>query len=438
MSFTRSAAFPTETVTAPYFTLVDQDFSDSSPDYNYLTYTFSITEYDGESGITLPVMTYITVPTEETVKVTWNGIDGTEARTEIFAIGGVYGNATATELEDYVLNSVKIVHDGTWTGIPAYGTTLTENVTVIPGYTVESNLSGLKANLSLYSDFLVNLYIPVEYAEYIKVNGADITANAVTLGEKNFVKATVAKNAKEASSDAVFEITIAEAGYTVTKTVTLSIADYAAQILAGEQFADTDKALMYYMLNYAAEAAKYLGGAADEELEALVAANAKWNVVTVEKTFENAIANIGLDAIFASSGITLGEAPAFTFTPNGKFTGTVTVTYGDGNVRTFTVPADSTAKLTVEGMKIYNFCTNLTVTAVGTVAGMEGEQTIVGTINLDTYAKYHTENAANAESATAAESAEALDLINALYDYVKVAEQYKAGTLTLPEEDPAE
>ena len=375
--------------------------------------------------------------TNDVVKVIWNNLDGTAKRTETFARGGVYGNATNLEVDDYALNAVKLVHNGTWTGIPAAGTVLNENVNVIPGYTVESNVSGLKANLSLYSDFLVNLYIPAAYAEYIKVNGADITANAVTLGEVSFVKTTVAKNAKEASSDAIFEISITEGEYTATKTVKISIADYASQILAGN-FADTDKVLMYYMLNYAAEAAEYLTGEADAELAELLTANEQWNVINVAKNYANAVETTGLDAIFASAGITLGETPAFTFTPNGKFNGTVTVTYGDGNVRTFTVSDNSTAKLVVNGMKIYNFCTNVTVTATGTVEGMEGEQTIVGTINLDTYAKYHTENAIDAESATAEESAEVLELIEALYDYVKVAEAYKAGTLTLPEAAPAE
>jgi hypothetical protein len=66
---------------------------------------------------------------------------------------------------------------------------------------------------------------------------------------------------------------------------------------------------------------------------------------------------------------------------------------------------------------------------------MDDEQTIVGTINFDTYAKYHTDNAANEESLTKDDSLAALELINALYDYVKVAEQYKAGTLTAPAAD---
>ena len=373
--------------------------------------------------------------TTEQVNVNWKNFDGTNARVEKYAKGGYYENATSLDVDEYKLNAVKLVHNGTWTNIPEAGVLLTDNIDVNPGYTVESNLSGLKANLSLYSDFLVNLYIPADLAQYITaVNGEALAEGTVSFGEASFVKAIVAKSAKEASDDATFEIAIKEGEYTASKTVKISIADYAAQILAGDQFADTDKALMYYMLNYAAEAAEYLEGAADEEIAKLLADNVKWNVITVEKTFANAVENVGLDSIFTSSGITLDAAPAFTFTPNGKFTGTVTVTYGDGNVRTYTVSEGSTAKIVVEGMKIYNFGTNLTVTAVGTIAGVEGEQTVTGTINLDTYAKYHTENAENEESATKAESAEALDLINALYDYVKVAEQYKAGTLSIPNE----
>ena len=428
-----SMEFATQTVSVPYFTLVDDNFADSNPDYNYLNYTFSLTEYDGEAGVTLPILVYTTVPTEEVVDVTYTDLATGNVVTDKYAKGG----NVVIEATNYNGNAVIANHKGTWTIGEAVGsalpTNVQESVTLIPEYDVTANISGLKANLSLYSDFLVNLYIPAELAQYVTaVNGKALASDTVSFGEAQFVKAIVAKNAKEATDDATFEIAIKEGEYTAAKTVKISIADYAAAILAGDQYADTDKALMYYMLNYAAEAAKYLEGAEDAEIAKLLADNAEWNVITVEKTFANAIANTGLDSIFASAGITLNAAPAFTFTSNGKFTGTVTVTYGDGNVRTFTVPADSTAKLIVEDMKIYNFATTLTVTATGTVVGMEGEQTIVGTINLDTYAKYHTENAANAESETKAESADALALINALYDYVKVAEQYKAGTLTLP------
>ena len=79
-------------------------------------------------------------------------------------------------------------------------------------------------------------------------------------------------------------------------------------------------------------------------------------------------------------------------------------------------------------MKIYNFGGDINVTATAE----DGTIVAEGKINLDTYAKYHKENAMDANSATQAESERALELINALYDYVKIAEQFKAGTLQFP------
>ena len=145
--------------------------------------------------------------TTDQVHVNWKNFDGTNARVEKYAKGGFYENATSLDVKEHKLNAVKLVHNGTWTNIPAAGALLTENVDVNPGYTVDSNLSGLKANLSLYSDFLVNLYIPAELAQYVTtVNGKALASDTVSFGEAQFVKAIVAKNAKEATDDATFEI----------------------------------------------------------------------------------------------------------------------------------------------------------------------------------------------------------------------------------------
>ena len=71
-----------------------------------------------------------------------------------------------------------------------------------------------------------------------------------------------------------------------------------------------------------------------------------------------------------------------------------------------------------EGMKAYEFAETAAITASGTI----GEEAVVvdaGQFNLATFAAYHSGNA----DASAA-SAEALDLINALYDYVSEAKTY--------------
>ncbi len=414
-------------ISVPYFTLVDQEITSADKDYNDLAFLFSIGAYEGEDGVALPILGYATVPTAEALDVTYVNAKG-EEKVEKYAVGA---NVVITP-EDYTGTVINVAHKGTWTVNEIAGsalpTNIQENVTVVAEYDAVVNISGLKANLSLYSDFVINVYIPADYTQYVTaVNGAALASETVTIGEKQYYKVTASKVAKEASDAAVFEIALAESGYTATKTVNVSITDYASTILAGE-FTDADKILMYNMLSFVGAASKYFEGAEDTVIAGLLTTYAEWNKVSVDKSYANALEDTGLGDAFASAGIVLGDAPAFTLVPNGKFAGTVTVTYGDGNVRTYTVNAGSTEAIKIEGMKIFNFGVNINITAVGTIAGVDGEQTIAGTLNLDTYAKYQTENAE--ESVVA--------VVEALYNYVKVAEQYKAGTLVLPEEAPAE
>ena len=253
----------------------------------------------------------------------------------------------------------------------------------------------------------------------------------------DYVRVVVSKTAKEATDAAVFEIKVVEGEIEATKTVNISITDYATEILAGE-YGYAEKTLMYYMLNYVGEAAEYFEGEADATIAKLLEDNAVWNNQTVDKTYTNAIEE-NLDGYFAAAGVVLEDAPAYTLTfkKDMAFEGTVTVAYGNGYVRNFAVnkAAGEDYKLMVGGMKIYNFGTELTVT----VTPKDGEAT-VGRLNLDAYAKYHTDNAAAepGEDATEEEkqsysnSKKALPLIEALYDYVKISELYKGGNLVNP------
>ena len=394
-------------------------------------YEGTVDATDADVVIELPVLTHKT--TANTVNVTFKGLGENENKTYTYAVGG---NVVAGQVfvPEYLKNATKLVADGNFVEELATNLAADGEYVYTPTYKVEENVTGLKANLSLYSDFVINLYIPANIADFVAtVNGVALTEDVVVINGESYVKVTVSKVAKLASEDAVFEFVIVEDGETVSKTVSISIVDYASTILAGE-FTDADKILMYYMLNYVNEAAKYFENSADAtEIAKLLADNEeKYATQTISHEYANALEDTGLGKIFASAGIELGEAPAFTLVSNGKFAGKVTVTYGDGNVREFNVPEDSTGTYAVTGMKIFNFGVNINITAVGTLEGEEGEQTITGTLNLDTYASYHAANTENEASA------KVLPLIEALYDYVKVAEQYKAGTLVLPEETPAE
>jgi hypothetical protein len=131
--------------------------------------------------------------------------------------------------------------------------------------------------------------------------------------------------------------------------------------------------------------------------------------------------------VFSDASIVLEDAPVFKFTldKDKAFKGTITVTYGV-NTKIFNVDkaAGEEYSIRVKGMKIYNFGVKLTITA----APDEGE-VVVGYCNFATYADYHYNNAHDYDSLTREESEEALPLIEALYEYVKVSEMYKKGTL---------
>ena len=382
----------------------------------------------------LPRLTGATVNAENAVKVIWNGL-GTNAaaKTEYYVAGTAYKTITApTDVAGYQLNVTKQVFDGNWTGIPEAGTIITESVNVTPGYTVEANIVGLKANLSLYSDFLINLYIPVSLKDYVvSVNGAALGNETVTIGEDEYFMLTVAKLATDATVGANFEFVVTEGDYTATKTVSVSVVNYAKKVLEGE-YDEAEKVLMYYMLNYVSCAGMYFDESEYSEiLELLDTYLDLYSKVDVADTYANALTDTGLGSIFASASLKLAEAPAFTLVPNGSFAGTVTVAYGN-TVRTFTVRAGSTAKIVIDGMKIYNFVEDITVTATA----LDGTVT-TGKLNLDTYVKYHVENAENYASSTQYDSELALPVIIALYEYVNVADMYVNGTM-FPEVDGGE
>ena len=181
---------------------------------------------------------------------------------------------------------------------------------------------------------------------------------------------------------------------------------------------------MYYMLTYANEAYKYFGNTAEnnETLAALLAnyESAKGEYVA-DETYAGAVEDTGLAGVFANATVDLGSAPKFVFTLKDGFAGTVTITYGHySNTVTYTVTAEDSRTITLTGMKAYNFSTDIIVNAEGTIGG-ETVKVENGMYNLDTFVKYHADNAATNE-----DSAKCLALLKAFYDYVTVANAYKA------------
>ena len=415
------------TITVEYITL-NPDVVVTTRDWDYIShaYTFAINGYTGEADHVLPVLDKKTVTKGEELTVTFKGV-ADEGKTYKYAKG-----ATLTEIPEvngYVGTIVTLTPDGTYNKEVA--TVVTESVVYTPNYTAKANITGLKANLSLYANFNVNLYLPAAYKGFVTVAGYEFAE--VNVGGVDYLQVTAEQLCSNAAEGIVFTLNVNEAGYEAETTVTVSIVSYASTILEGA-YTDADKVLMCYMLNYANEAEKFFDGEANETVANLLTKyadyTAKYNYV--EDYDNKKVTNTNLSSIFTSASVSLKSAPAFVLTLKDDFVGTVTVKYGTNNVRTYNVTAESARTITIEGMKVYNFGTILEITANGTLGETAIELTN-GKYTLDTFAAYHKANANDETSATAADSAACLDLVAALSAYAEVAELYKTGALVVSE-----
>ena len=398
-----------------YYYIVDQGYEHLVPE-------------DNIGYLVLPTIEKISANADEGTMhtVTVKNFDGSIYATRKYATGG---NPVGLErVPDQKIGSFTLSHDGTFTTELPGG--IQGATTLVPNYTVKASLSGVKTNLSLHSDFGLNIFVPATYKNQIvsvtcdKVEGELVGVDTVYNGS-SFVVYTVPVAANEVASDVVFCVTLRDESNVAfgtlegSENITVSFISYAEKILAnaGAFYEEADRTMLWYAVNYANEAYKYFGGSANAELAKLLTdyADAK---NTAERVYANVLDNMGLDSVFTAATLRLTDVPAYSFTVKAGFAGTVNVTTSLGTY-TFEVEASETpTKLVIEGMKAYEFAETAAITASGTI----GEEAVVvdaGQFNLATFAAYHSGNA----DASAA-SAEALDLINALYDYVSEAKTY--------------
>lgn len=358
---------------------------------------------DATLVLELPILNNKT--TKDTVTVTYNDFAGNEIATETYAKGGVILEAPEVSVApvDYVVTSK--VYDGNCDkALPIVN--LTDDVILNPVGAYEAKLGALKASVSLYSDFKVNLYIPVEYSSYIEsvsAKGEDLELTSAEEGGVSYVKATVSLASFEAATDAVFTVNVSENGNAASGTVSFNIADYAKVVLDDSASTESDIKLINYMVAYANEAVKYFKGKEDSNLAALVTDVQNYEV-------GEALDVSALAAAFKGATVDLGASLSCVLRLQDDFVGTVSVIG-----REFTVSADSEREIVLDGLTLPNFAEDIEIVATD----VEGNELVRATYNLSTFVQYHT---ANAESST--DSSEALELIVAFYNYVCAAGEY--------------
>ena len=377
----------------------------------------------------LEPLAYMSITGRECVDVTWKDLNGDTMKTEKYVVGGnVVDEGLIPEdcTDGFVALKKSFV---SWGTLPSE---LTADTVIEPAYELADTITGLKYNLSLYADFSINLYIPAEYKSFVKVYSDASMENELTLTEVSingisYVKAVISQLCNEASENKTFYVAISETlngtVYTTERTITASAAGYAKNVIsAPDDFTSEDRVLVYYMLQYANEAAKYFNGVENDSFISALLAEYEDVGKMLISTKPYAPIDEGLDTVFDTVAVRAEESPAFIFRLHEGFCGSVTVTYADGqNVRVFnnfatTVTTAANRTLTIDGMKVYNFGTTLRISAEGTMGG--SAVSVSGSFNLDSYVKYAEEN-----------SLSHFALVEALRTYSEVAGLYKGGTL---------
>ncbi len=376
----------------------------------------------------LDPLTYMSTEGAELVSVIWNDLAGEALLTEAYVKGGKVRDAGVTVpdcAEGLVV--LKKVFAG-WSALPE---NVQADAVITPEFDVKHNVNGVQCNLSLYSDFCINLFIPAAYNGYVTVCADEAGTDALTVAEVDvdgtaYLKVSQSQLCSNASENVVFylvvEETVGEETVSTTIDVPISVVDYAEAILEGTGFADSDKVLVYYMLGYANEAAKYFNRVEnDAAISRLL--EVYWPVgVTYDVDNAYNALNEGLSTVFANAAVRLTSSPAFVITLNEGFIGTVSVTYAGGKETVEFDNFENTATtaenktIVIDGMKVYNFGTTLSISAVGTMNG--ADVSVSGKYNLDSYVQHAETN-----------SLAHLDLVKALRAYAEISDKYKNGTL---------
>ena len=385
---------------------------------------------EGATMVVLGNIDYITAFAEDVVNVSFVDNKGELvqeydeegnpllANPQVYVKGGIV-SAPSFNAPEYKLNTVKLVGSD-WI-LPTEP--VVADATVTATYSAVADLA-FKANLSLASNFVINVYVPAAYETYVKsvtVGGVAAEYTKTVVDGVQYIVVSVPVNPEYATHEFAFDFALEEGEYTAVATAKVSVAAYATEILSGN-YSTVDQNLMYQAVNYANEAVKYFLGETDETLEGILTTYEFMKPVTEENTYEYAIDEITLGNVFASATLNLTATPEFILVAKEGFTGTVKVVVGE-TAYTYEVTAENNT-VVVTGIKASDFLNDLVI-----YVGDATEAT--GAYNLDTFAAYHivnaetelAEDATDAEKASVEASKKCVDLIAAFYDYVEAANE---------------
>ena len=380
----------------------------------------------------LPTLAVGTGTAAELLDVTFMGLDGKPASNEKVVKGGLPKVPTITDYNVSAFTTLIFMGE-----FDKPVTALTESTVFNPVYEVVNNVPGIKASVSFYTSFNINIYVPEAYKEYFtgaSVNGTALTLTDVVVDGVNYVMCSAPINADKFADnvDFVLEFTETYGGvlYCGTEELTASVMDYVAIVLANEDAAYTsaEMTLVYTALNYANETIIFATGSVNSEVAALVEEYSDLMIELPGDVCDGAVEETNLASAFFKANVRLGSAPAIVFTMKRDFVGTVTFTV-DGNEYVYDVNGNAERTIVLENLTVAEFTSDILVTVDGAIGNAE---VVIedGIYNLATYAQYHVENSAYAENTIPTDSQltskKAMKVINAMYVYAAAAAAYVA------------
>lgn len=272
----------------------------------------------------------------------------------------------------------------------------------------------LKANVTLYSDFTFNLYLPTDLGaesyETLTLNGVGTAATLVALEGEELMKVSIANISPAIAADGIelaFKVEDGSLETTVVKTV--SVVDYLKSAL-NNAADETEAKLIVSMINYVEKAYEYVtpeGEALPDTLTELVASD-KYKAYTIEKQTEMTATQTVRDlGVFESVRISLDNAFRFTFKTKAEFEGNLVFSYvKNGRKFVETKRCVGEREITIE-FKANELLQNISVSY--------GDTT--GEYNLAAYLEF----------AKTTEDTELIALVEALWLYADYAKVYVAA-----------
>ncbi|MBQ2793775.1 MAG: hypothetical protein IJF05_03655, partial [Clostridia bacterium] len=285
------------------------------------------------------------------------------------------------------------------------------------GYMITKPKVQLSANLSLYTDFTVNIWLPEgTTVSSLNVDGVDYPiSSAVKIGDRYRIS-ICSIGAAEAADAISILITYTDGERTLTVEKAYSVITYAQSIIEADSYSEESKSLIAYVIGYIDSVYAYSQKAAPAELSALIASEDYIAALALDSTdgvesVPETETDIGT-AVNAISGarLLLDSSVKFIFALNEGYTGSLTLSYAGSSyeceVVNGTVGECDYVIVDMRAAALYSEV--ITITA--------GEYS--GTYDLAAYVAGISEDYGTSDELTA--------LLVSLYNYCKEANEYKA------------